>query len=184
MGEPRSGSKVVTAAREKPLPHEPRKLNRERLKAGAADTALNLLSILRQLWGDFLSSDRFFKYKAAIVASWLAVSLGTIFVACPQGGAKNPLGARLIDHRSAIDGSLAISVRNQSEDTWRNVLLLVNGSYRAAQPAVEPGGILTVTPRQLSTPSGDPAPLQLQAVEVELRTSEGHATLLRGGKPP
>lgn len=174
--------KVVTAAREQPLPEQRPALSKERLKESAADTALNALSILREVWEDFRSSDRFFKYKAGIIGSWALLSVMSIVVACPSSGVSNPIGAHLV--ASEVAGRVAISVRNESQETWRNVLVIVNGTYRAITPPVDPGMMLTVTPKLLAAADGAPPPADLKVVDLELQTSEGKTVLLEGGKPP
>lgn len=173
--------KAVSAARQKPLPVEV-KLTKEMVKEKAADTALNALGILRDAWADFRASSRFFKYKAGIIAGWLFLSVGSIFVACPSArGPSNELGAHLVT--TEVEGRVAISVRNESDEPWKQILVVVNGEYRAAHPPVEPGGMLTVTPKLLATAEGKPAPADLRVMDLEIHTSEGKAHLVRGGRP-
>ncbi|MBI3181971.1 MAG: hypothetical protein HYZ28_07485 [Myxococcales bacterium] len=158
------------------------KSGRGRLKESAADTLLNAVAILKEVWEDFRSSDRFFKYKAAIIASWVALSTTTFFVACPSAGVSDDIGASLVAREQ--HGRLAVSVKNESKDTWNDVLVVVNGAYRAVHPPVEPGGMLTVTPKLLATQDGQPPPADLKVVDLEVSTSEGSTTLLKGGLPP
>src|SRR4051812_33234843 len=47
----------------------------EKVKAVAADVTLNTWALLKQIGRDFKNSDRFFKYKAGIVAAWLLLSV-------------------------------------------------------------------------------------------------------------
>jgi hypothetical protein len=61
--------------------------------------------------------------------------------------------------------------------------VIVNGTYRAITPPVEPGMMMTVTPKLLSTADGTPAPADLKVLDLELQTSEGKTVLLRGGQP-
>jgi hypothetical protein len=47
---------------------------------------------------------------------------------------------------------------------------------------VEARDAVTVTPRQLLGPGGKVAPLDLRATDVELRTSDGKARLMKEGQ--
>jgi hypothetical protein len=174
--------KVMSAERQQPLPTEKPALTRERLKEGAAETVLNSLAILREAHESFRRANRFSKYKAGIIAAWLALSVTSAMVACPSSETANRIRAQLVT--SEVAGRAVVSVRNESKQTWRHVLVVVNGLYRATTPPVEPGTMLTVTPKLLSTREGTPAPPQLKVVDLEVQTSEGRATLLRGGNKP
>jgi hypothetical protein len=80
---------------------------------------------------DFRNSDRFFKYKAAVVATWFVLSSTSIGVACSGGESTNALGARLViagDAREPI-----FMVKNDSERPWQDVEVVVNGVVRYLQ---------------------------------------------------
>jgi len=175
--------RVLTAARSgtvqldadgEPLP--------ARLRAGAESTALNVMSILRETWEDFRNSDRYFKYKAIILVAWAILSLTGIGVACPAPSVHRDttLGARLV--MGAESEHPALVLHNESDAAWQDVLIIVNGRYRAAVSHVEPHAFITVTPRQLMGDNGKLAPSDLQATDVELRTRKGSAQLLEHGE--
>ncbi len=174
--------KAVSAARAQPLAAPSSELSKERLRSGAEDTALNVLSILRETWEDFRSSDRFFKYKAAVIAIWVLLSVTSFAVACPGSGNSNPIGAALV--ATEIAGRPVVSVQNTSDDSWREVLVLVNGSYRAAVASIDPHQTVTLTPKQWVGPDGQAASPDLRVTDVEIRTSEGNTVLFRGGQAP
>ena len=74
----------MSAARGDPLPLDEDGLPLQtRLRDGAENTALNVVAILREVWEDFRNADRYFKYKAAILAAWAVLSLVGVGVACP-----------------------------------------------------------------------------------------------------
>jgi len=175
--------RVLTAARSgmvqldadgEPLP--------ARLRAGAESTALNVVAILRETWEDFRNSDRYFKYKAVILVAWAVLSLSGIGVACPAPSVhRDPtLGARLV--MGAESEHPALVLHNESDAAWQDVLIIVNGRYRAAISHVEPHAFITVTPKQLMGDNGKLAPSDLQATDVELRTRKGSARLLQHGE--
>lgn len=174
--------KVITAARTQPLPAEPQKALKERLKSGAEDAALNVVSILKDAYADFRNSDRYFKYKAGILAGWVTLSIITVIASCPPSelDAKNRLGARLAPP-PADRSHPAITIFNDGDQPWKDVTIVVNGAYRAAVAQVSPHDAVTVTPKQLLGPDGKVAPPDLQARDVEIRTDDGKAKLMKGG---
>ena len=65
----------VTATRGEPLPLDEDGLPLQtRLRSGAESTALNVVAILRETWEDFRNADRYFKFKAGILAAWAVLS--------------------------------------------------------------------------------------------------------------
>jgi len=175
--------KVVTATRAKPPPPKPAERWQDRLKTQAVDLSLNAWSILKETYEDFRRSDRYFKYKALIIASWVVLSGVTIMASCPHSemDARNRLGARL-GPRAADPARPAITIFNDSDKPWKDVRIVVNDKYQAAVPQVEPHDAVTVTPKQLLGPKGMVAPSDLQATDVELRTDDGKARLMKAGE--
>jgi hypothetical protein len=175
--------RVLTAARSGTVPldadGEPLQT---RLRSGATSTALNVAAILRETWEDFRNADRYFKYKAVILVAWAALSLFGIGVACPTPSVhRDPsLGARLVVGDAAERPALVL--HNESDAAWQDVLIVVNGRFRAAISHVEPHAFVTVTPKQLMGDNGKLAPSDLRATDVELRTNKGSAVLLEHGE--
>jgi hypothetical protein len=175
--------RVLTAARSGTVPldadGEPLQT---RLRSGAASTALNVVAILRETWEDFRNADRYFKYKAVILVAWAALSLFGIGVACPAPSVhRDPsLGARLVVGEESERPALVL--HNESDAAWQDVLIVVNGRFRAAISHVEPHAFVTVTPKQLMGDNGKLAPSDLRATDVELRTNKGSAVLLEHGQ--
>ena len=153
-----------------------------RLRSGATSTALNVVAILRETWEDFRNADRYFKYKALILASWAVLSLVGVGVACPGPSVHHDtsLGARLV--LGDLTDRPALVLHNESDVAWQDVLIVVNSRYRAAISHVEPHAFITVTPRQLMGDNGKLAPSDLRATDVELRTRKGSALLLQNGE--
>jgi hypothetical protein len=73
-------------------------------------------------------------------------------------------------------------IYNEGDEAWEDVTVVVNGKYRASSAAVSAGDTLTLTPRLLLGPGNVVAPLGMAIKDVELRTSEGRATLMHEGK--
>jgi hypothetical protein len=177
--------RVVTATRAAPLPAEKRPVA-ERLRSGSANLGLNAVAVLKEAWADFRSSDRYFKYKALTIASWVVLSAGGLVVACPgQTGAlfaNNDLGGRAVVHREP--DRTVLLVRNEGKKPWHDVIVIVNHRYRAAKGTVAAHDMFTLIPKQLLGEGNAVAPNDLTIRDVELRTSRGHATLLEDGEAP
>ncbi len=176
--------KAVSAARTQPLPKSPT-LTKGVLKEGAADAALNVAGVLRDTVQDFKSSDRYFKYKFAIIAAWLTVSAATVVVACPGEGEQgsNRIGA-VVTATESLDGSgrMFYLVRNGSEHPWRNVKLIANGSYNLYREVVLPGDDVSAPSKELLGPDGKPA-LDLSIRQLRIETAEGSTWLVKNGQP-
>ncbi len=173
----------MSAARASPLaPSGPPPPLARRLRSAAGNAWLNALAYGREAVEDFRSRDRFFKFKALIVATWAALSVAGIVVACPGGGLDSgSLGARLVVNAERVPAILLIY--NEGDEAWQDVTVVVNRQYRASPGEVPAGQNLTLTSRLLLGPGNVVAPLGLRITDVELRTSEGRALLMSEGKP-
>lgn len=175
---------VRSAMREQPLaPDAPKKIDKTAIKEGAVDTLLNSVSILSEIAEDFRTSDRFFKYKAAVLLCWLAMSVTSIGVACGGQGPSNDIGAVLI---VGGDASRPVYlVKNESLDPWQDVEVLVNGQYRATLAQMEAnGGSIALSSAVLFDQSGAKAPRNLNITDIVVTVSDPEETtaLLRDGQ--
>lgn len=172
---------VMSAARAAPLQEEPKGPLGKRLASEASNAALNALSIAKEFIQDFRERDRFFKFKALILGSWVTLSALSIAVACPsQSLETGALGARVVDPK--IPGRPTLMIYNESQEPWEDVIFIVNGDFRASVEVVKPNDFITLTPKQLMNNSGA-APADMPMRNLELRTRAGSATLLRNGEP-
>lgn len=177
--------KAVSAARSQPVAEKSGPLS-SRLKSGAEDTALNVFGILRDTWADFRSADQFFKYKALIIASWLTLSVSSVFVACPgSGGPKNNIGAELIQSDSL--GQITYRIVNNSGKPWTNITVIVNQRFRASMGklgAEMPDNDIILDSKKLLGDNDTKAPGDLRISDLEVRADQGMAKLLVSGQPP
>ncbi|XXF80962.1 hypothetical protein P2318_14720 [Myxococcaceae bacterium GXIMD 01537] len=172
--------RVMSAARTAPVEEVPKGPVSKRLASEASNAALNAVSILKELVQDFRERDRFFKFKAMILGGWLVLSALGIAVSCPKQGLETGgLGARVVDPK--IKGRPTLMIYNESDEPWVDVIFIVNTDFRASVEAVKPGDFVTLTPKQLMSPSGA-APADMPMRNLELRTRDGKATLLRNGE--
>ncbi len=172
----------MSAARAQPLPKSRPNLTRAELATGAQDTALNVASVLRDTWEDFQNSDRHFKYKAGILAAWLLMSVTTFFVACPGTGSPHGIGALLVVAGDA--DSPIYMVKNDGQEVWTNVTVLVNGRYTTVVGQIPPNRDVTLSPKLMKSNDNQTAPQNLKVTTLEVKTDQGNTLLLENGKPP
>jgi hypothetical protein len=155
------------------------------VKEGATEAALNAVGILRDLWADVRSSDRWFKYKVGIVGAWLLLSAAAVYVAYPRdpNAPKNTIKARLV--KSKVVDSPVFMIVNESGEPWKDVVIEVNYAYRAAISQVSsehPENAINLETPKLRTEGGSAAPADLQIVQLHVRTAGGDAELIVNGK--
>lgn len=178
-------SSVRSAARARPLEAGPKRSTGKRLEEGAADTVLNAFSILREVVEDFRSSDRFFKYKALVIALWCLAAVGAFGVACPT----NPSAGNSVDAVLVVGGEASAPIymiKNESNETWQDIEIVVNGSFRATRSQIAPqGGNTTLSPGVLFDHQGSRAPSNLVIQDIVLRVGQPSAevSLLKAGRP-
>jgi hypothetical protein len=101
----------------------------------------------------------------------------TLALTCPSSelDANNRLGARLVVAGSTREPIFMLV--NDSAEPWLDIMVIANGTFRAALPRIEAKESFTLTPKQLMGPNGGLAPADLQLSELELRTSGGRVML-------
>lgn len=173
--------RVMSAARAAPVEEKPEGPLGKRVASEAQNAALNALSIVKEFIEDFRERDRFFKFKALIIGSWLTLSALSIGLACPgQGIETGELGARVVDPK--IPGRPTLMIYNESDEPWVDAVFVVNDDFTAMVAMVKPGDSVTLTPKQLMNSKGA-APSDMPMRKLELRTREGKALLMRDGQP-
>jgi len=184
MPPPQNPNRVQSAARLEPVPDAPlqRRITGEFLRAGATETALNVGGLLRDALDDFKSSDRYFKYKAMVLVSWLVLTVTSVGVACPSSGFRtNSFGARLVVAGDAT--SPIYMVKNEGAEPWQDVEVLVNGQYRSTAAQVDAQREITLSPVILYDSAGARAPAELRINEIVVQINDEKVTLLEGGQP-
>jgi hypothetical protein len=177
--------RVMSATRTAPPPKDqPQGALSDRLKSESANVALNALSIVKEKVQEFREQDRFFKYKAFIVAGWVLMSMATFGTTWARGAKQTgDFGASLVPVRNRAS---SVSILNKSPAAWEDVIIVVKDDkgveWRASVARVEPMMDVTIGPKQLLGPSGQAAPSDLVVRGVEMRTAEGRATLLEDGR--
>jgi hypothetical protein len=137
----------------------------------AAVAARDLAKDLAQDVADgYRRSNRYVRLRAVVVASWVVLTLGTLFLACPSSGPVNALGAEAVLSESFLGTQLL--VRNASDTLWTDVVLTLEGGWTATRRTVRPGDEVVMSVSQF-TRDGAAAPRDLHPASVVIECSEG-----------
>ena len=145
----------------------------------APRAAASLPERVRALLGSwvesFRRSDRFFKMRAGIVGSWVLISVVTLWAACPSSGSSNPLGADVQVLRDSLVGGQQLLVRNESTETWTEVVLTLDEEWRREHKTVRPHDLL-VLPMSEFKRNGQGAPRDFKPRRLTVECEQGRAT--------
>jgi hypothetical protein len=141
--------------------------------------AYRLGTAARDLVGDvaegYRKSTRYFKLRAAIVATWLALSLASMWIACPGSGPGNGLGAQ-VNAIVVTEGlGMQVLVENRSSRAWTNVALVLEGGWRLERPWVQ-AGEKVVVPVANFRKDGANAPRDLKPRTLAIECDQGSVT--------
>lgn len=159
---------------EPPGPRSP--TPRRRAAPRAAATFPERARALLGSWVEsFRRSDRFFKMRAGIVGSWVLISVVTLWAACPSSGPSNPLGADVQVLRDSLVGGQQLLVRNESTETWTEVVLTLDEGWRREHKTVRPHDLL-VLPMNEFKRDGQAAPRDFKPRRLTVECEQGRAT--------
>ncbi|HET7753430.1 MAG TPA: hypothetical protein VFK85_05930 [Anaeromyxobacteraceae bacterium] len=120
------------------------------------------------------ATDRFSRMRTAIVAAWVLVSVATVFASCP-GSRGNSLGAEFQVLSDSFVGGEQLLVRNESNDTWRDVVLTLDGDWRYEQRVLRPHERIVVSPSRFQR-RGESAPEGYLPRTLEVECDQGSHT--------
>ena len=143
--------------------------------AGPASAALPDVRAPVQRWVEsFRRSDRFFKMRAGIVASWVVISLLTVWAACPSSGPTNSLGADVQVLRDSLVGGQQLLVRNESTENWTEVVLTLDDGWRREHKTVRPHDQLVLSMSDFKR-EGQTAPRDFKPRRLTVECEQGRA---------
>jgi phage tail protein X len=153
----------------------------EAAKEFLVDAALNAKAVLGEFVEDFQSRDRFFKYKAGVVAGWTLLSALSLFLACPGApgeGDSNDLDAK-VNVQEVMGGEKAITaiyIGNQGTADWGDTFVRLNNVYTAALPDVKAGTHVVLTVTKFSSSDGRTPPPEMKPQRIDIRCKAGEAS--------
>ena len=152
----------------------------QRVKEGMRDLARGAIGAAGDLAADvatgYRKSTRYFKLRAAVVGTWVVLTLVTFWAACPSTGPTNALGAKAKLLAGSIMGS-QVFVENESEDVlWRDVVVTLEGGWRYERRTVRPKESFVV-PTNRFTKDGATAPPGLAPKTIQIDCADGKVTM-------
>jgi hypothetical protein len=87
---------------------------------------------------DVKRSDRYFRMRAAVVGTWVLLSVVTLWAACPPSGPSNSLGADVQLLRESLVGGQQLLVRNESSEIWTELVLVLDDGWRYQHRTLRP----------------------------------------------
>ncbi len=141
-------------------------------EAGLASLAGRLLAALRGAIEGFRRQDRYFKMRAGIVGAWMLLTVVSLWTACPPSGAANPLGADVRVLRDSLVGGEQLLVRNESDEIWTEVKLLLDGAWSYEHKTLRPHDQLVLSLDKFAR-EGQPAPGDLKPRTLTIDCDQG-----------
>ena len=151
------------------------------LARGALDAAGDLAS---DLGGAYRKSTRYFRMRAAIVGTWVLLSVITFWAACPTSGPANPLGAKvqlLSRNEPGMLMGTQVLVENDSRRMWKDVVLILDEGWRYERKTIRPQDKVVVSITQFKK-DGTSAPAELEPRTLTIECDEGRVTAPLGGR--
>ncbi len=153
-----------------------------RVKDGVRDLARGALGAAGDLASDlaeaYRKSTRYVRLRSAVIASWLLLSIVTLWAACPSSGPVNTLGAEAQLLSRSDPGMLLgtqVFVANESGKVWTDVVLTLDGGWRYEKKTIRPGDKLVVSIGEFKK-DGAGAPGELEPRSVTIECEQGRAT--------
>jgi hypothetical protein len=151
-------------------------------KEAFLDVFYNAKSMAGDMVDDFRASDRFFKYKASVIGSWVLLTVLALFVSCPTGNPQeqsNSLDARvLIKQVPALDRNItALYIENSSGDNWGVTVLTLNNSFTHALADLKAGAKAVVTLEKFSGTGGKTPPPDTRPQKLDIKCDRGSVSI-------
>ena len=151
----------------------------QRVKEGMRDLARGAIGAAGDLAADvaigYRKSTRYFKLRAAVVGTWVLLTLVTFWAACPSTGPTNALGAKARLLAGSIMGS-QVFVENESDRIWQDVVVTLEGGWSYQKRTVRPTESFVV-PTNRFTKDGATAPPGISPRTISIECSEGTVTI-------
>jgi hypothetical protein len=131
-----------------------------------------LLVALRGAVEGFRRQDRYFKMRAGIVGAWALLALMSLWIAWPSSGVTNPLGADVRVLPDSLVGGEQILVRNESDEIWTEVKLLLDDGWRHERKTLRSHDQLVLSLDKFER-DGHPAPRDLKPRTLTIDCDQG-----------
>jgi hypothetical protein len=124
--------------------------------------------------GSLRRAGRFQRMRLAIGGGWAALSLLALWIAC-SGGPSNSLGADVRVLKDSMVGGQQLLVRNESSAIWTDVVLTLDGEWRAEQRTMRPHDQIVLSTSSFVRGT-EAAPRDYKPRTLSIRADQGRAT--------
>jgi hypothetical protein len=143
----------------------------------AKDAAVGLAT---ELAGDMVEgikrSNRPLRLKAAVVGTWLLLSVISMWAACPTLGPANSLGATARVQATSV--GQVISVHNDSDDTiWTEVVLVLDDAWRYDRRRTVRAGDNVTARLEDFRKDGEPPPAGHRPRKLAVQCQQGRVSI-------
>lgn len=147
-------------------------------------TALRVKDFARDLAKDvatdladgYRKSTRYMKLRGAVIGVWAALSLASLWIACPGSGPRNALGAEVHLVTQGLMGT-QLSVLNDSDTLWADVTLTLDDTWRYTTPTLRAKERVVLAVARFTREGGGAAPGDLIPRALVIRCSEGKVSV-------
>lgn len=150
--------------------------------AAAARVTEAAKDLATDLTEGFRRSDRTFKRRSAVVATWVVLAFLSVWIACPPSGPTNALGAVARLDTGGIMGTQVL-VHNDSRDLWTDVVFTLDDGWRLEKRTVRAGDKLVLSVSVFSR-EGRQAPSDLKPRTLTIECAEGKVVTPLGAARP
>jgi hypothetical protein len=123
----------------------------------------------------YRKSTRGFRLRAAIVGTWVLLSLVSLYTACPSSAPTNKLGADVTLLPETMVGQ-QISVANGSGEMWTEITLTLDKVWKHQVRTVRAGQNVVVGVSRFQR-DGAAAPSDLKPKSIEISCDQGSVEL-------
>jgi hypothetical protein len=124
--------------------------------------------------GGLRRAGRHQRMRLAIAGGWALASLLALWIAC-SGGGGNSLGADVQVLRDSLVGGQQLLVRNESTSIWTDVVLILDGEWRAEQRTMRPHDQIVLSPSSFRR-GEEFAPRDYKPRTLAIRCDQGRAS--------
>ncbi|MBN2497957.1 MAG: hypothetical protein JXR96_25410 [Deltaproteobacteria bacterium] len=135
------------------------------------DLGTGIKEFFGNLVEDFRESNRYFKIKVGLIVLYVCTGVATAAVFIPPGP-LNEIGARVRMSKSFMGGRY-VSVTNESSDTWKEIVVTLNGRYKSRYPILRPGKKKAFRFDKFADDAGEPPQGDLRVMKLRVDCSEG-----------
>lgn len=114
------------------------------ITAKLSDLMRSVRDFSERLIEDFRKSDKYFKYKTAVIVSYALIAILTLVIFIPKGE-FNQINAEVTLGKGEIFSDRYFLLSNLSTNEWKDIVLCVNKTYTSHHPSLAAGKKMSIS---------------------------------------